>query len=70
MNETTKVMILMNSGVNIVFSGKFMAHHQQCKRHVNDEIFFNFSSYGNKKLFTHLKQTIRRIKSRKSRHRE
>ena len=27
-NENTKVMILINSGVNIVFSGKFMAHHQ------------------------------------------
>ena len=27
------------------------------------EFFFNFSSYGNKRLFTHLKQTIKRMES-------
>ena len=67
-NERTKLKVLMNSGVNIVFSGTFLVHHQQCIKQFDGDIFFNFSSYGNKKLFTHLKQTIKRIKSRHNEH--
>ena len=62
-NETTKLKLLMNQGINIIFSGKFLVHHQQCMKQFHGDLFFNFSSYGNKRLFTHLKQTIKRMKS-------
>ena len=52
----------MTDGVAFLFSGSVLTHRQssttlpQCK----DGLFFNIASYGNKKLFTHIKKSFER----------
>ena len=54
--------IPMNIGTTIVFSGKLLTHRQSSMMFDNadDDLFFNFGSYGNKKLYNHIKKSFRR----------
>ena len=47
-------------GTTILFSGKLLTHRQTCNvfECTDDELFFNFASYGNKKLYSHIRQSF------------
>ena len=51
------IRIPMNIGTTIVFSGKLLTHRQSSMifDNADDDLFFNFGSYGNKKLYNHIK---------------
>ena len=60
-NSQHNISLFMNPGISFMFSGYFLKHKQyKCDQRVN-EIFYNFSSYGNQRLLNHLCQTINRI---------
>ena len=60
-NDRHNLSLSLNSGVSFMFSGLCLKH-KQCKFNLHDnELFYNFSSYGNKRLLNHLKQTLDRI---------
>ena len=60
-NSTNNLSIVMNSGVSFMFSGLLLQHKQYKLNPNNDEIFYNFSAYGNQRLLRHLKQTLFRL---------
>ena len=47
-------------GTTILFSGKLLTHRQTCNvfECTDDELFFNFTSYGNKRLYNHIRQSF------------
>ena len=58
LNSKHNISLFMNPGISFMFSGYFLKHKQyKCDPHMN-EIFYNFSSYGNQRLLNHLYQTI------------
>ena len=59
-NDAESISLLMNYGVHFLFSGMFLVHRQKCENKNEMELFFNFGSYGNNKLFTHLRKTMER----------
>ena len=44
----------------ILFSGKMLTHRQSCNTFETryDQLFLNFASYGNKKLYNHIRQSF------------
>ena len=52
--------IPLKPGVSFMFSGLFLTHRQNKSIEVTakNDIFFNIASYGNKRLFHHLRKTI------------
>ena len=62
-NKKINLSLPMNPGTSIVFSGKLLTHRQSCNvyKATEDELFFNFGAYGNKKLYNHIKQSFKRI---------
>ena len=60
LNAKNNISIDMNSGVMFMFSGLFLKHKQYRWFGKGNDLFFNFASYGNNRLFNHLKQTIYR----------
>ena len=58
-NKNINLSLPMNPGTSIVFSGKLLTHRQSCNvyKATEDELFFNFGAYGNKKLYNHIKQS-------------
>ena len=64
-------MIQFKSNLNIgfkldyglsFFSGKYLTHKQSLNENTieNNDVFINLASYGNEKLYIHLKATIKR----------
>jgi uncharacterized UPF0160 family protein len=53
------INVALKPGVSFIFSGLFLTHRQNESRDDNteDETFFNMASYGNKRLFHHLRKT-------------
>lgn len=53
------INIPLKPGVSFIFSGFCLSHRQNKSRTSNksDETFFNIASYGNKRLFYHLRKT-------------
>ena len=51
-------------GVSFLFSGAFLTHRQHCNDDVSskNDVFFNIASYGNKRLFNHIKKTYNKNK--------
>ena len=49
LKDKDNISIALNSGVIIILSGKYMTYRQSCNvpSKVEDETFFNLSSYGN-----------------------
>ena len=63
MDET--IGIPLEEGVSFVFSGRFVKHRQS---KIDDDTeeetnFFNLASYGNERLYRHIKSTVGRILS-------
>jgi hypothetical protein len=60
LTDKQSLNIDLKAGVSIMFSGLFLKHRQN-KSHeppIDEEPFFNMASYGNKRLFYHLRKTI------------
>ena len=55
--------IKCNEGMTFLFSGKYLTHRQSCNDNITaqDNIFFSIASYGNARLYNHLKSTIKRV---------
>ena len=53
----------MEAGVTFLFSGRYLIHRQICNNNMGgtNNTFYNVGSYGNKRLYDHLKASIRRI---------
>ena len=51
-------------GVSFLFSGAFLTHRQHRIEHVlsSNDIYFNIASYGNKRLFNHIKKSFNKTK--------
>ena len=64
LSEQYHVSIPMAIGISILFSGQFLCHRQSQPHTsvVGDDVFFNFSSYGNLRLFRHIKNSFDRVK--------
>jgi hypothetical protein len=57
------VHIDLIAGISFIFSGHFLTHRQSkkcCDESLNS-VFYNIASYGNKRLFNHLRKSINRI---------
>ena len=61
--DDMNIAIPMQVGTTILFTGQFLTHTQSgcIDSTVENDTFFNFSSYGNDKLFTHIKKSIARV---------
>ena len=59
--------INMLPGVSFMFSGKYMTHKQYCNvdAHPRENCFVNFGSYGNERLYRHIRKSFDRIKHNK-----
>ena len=63
LTDKQSINIHLKPGVSFMFSGLFLKHRQNKSNTISnsDEPFFNIASYGNKRLFHHLRKTINRI---------
>ena len=50
----------LNEGTTVLFSGKMLTHRQSSNvfETTYDDTFFNFASYGNKKMYNHIRQSF------------
>ena len=62
LNPTNAIAITLYEITTMIFSGKILTHYQTyIEDGSNDDVdFVNFVSYGNKKLFNHLKKPFKR----------
>ena len=60
LNRKCIVSLPLIEGTTLLFSGKLLTHRQSCNvfEAMDDELFFNFASYGNKKLFNHIRKSF------------
>ena len=64
LNDAHSIAIRMNEPLTFMFSGKCLLHNQSCNRtdHIGtDDCFFNFGTYGNKKLFNRIRCSFARM---------
>ena len=68
LNNSNCLSIKMNPGISFLFSGTMLTHRQCCVDGYRENdipthgnIFFNIASYGNEKLFCHLRKSFERI---------
>ena len=52
----------LEEGLSFIHSGKYLTHKQMLNENTNDknDVFINLASYGNEKLYNHLRATIKR----------
>lgn len=50
----------LHFGISFIFSAAFLTHRQNRNEYMlsNDEVFFNMASYGNKRLYNHIKKSF------------
>ena len=54
--------IKMEAGLSFIFSGKYLTHRQVIPDSTSKQgNFINVASYGNKRLYNHIKSTVRRV---------
>ena len=60
LSDKKKLNIPLFHGISFVFSAAFLSHRQHRNQFNNskDESFFNVASYGNKRLFNHIKKSF------------
>ena len=65
-----QIMLPLVNNMSFVYNGKFIMHRQAYTPSNNSysRKFFNLSSYGNEKLFNHLRRTFDRLREEKLRH--
>ena len=61
--DKINISITLTEGISFIFSGKLLTHRQSCNFPVDmkGETFINFSSYGTKRLFSHIKKSFMRL---------
>ena len=61
------IFINLKYGVSFIFSGKYLTHREQSPKPcaTKDDLFYNISSYGNKRLFSHIKTSFETKNSNK-----
>ena len=61
--DDMNIAIPMQAGSTILFTGQFLTHRQSgpSDSTADSGTFFNFSSYGNEKLFRHIKKSLGRV---------
>ena len=66
-NSHQTISFDMKQSISFMFSGKYLLHRQQINEEANDDgkILFNFGTYTNKKIFTHVKKSFSRNKESK-----
>ena len=57
------VGIKIDPGLTFMFSGRYLMHRQSMnnKGSGKKNTFFNFASYGNQRLYHHLKSSVKRV---------
>lgn len=62
-NETIAIPLVLN--LTFVFTGMFITHRQHCHDYSNHDgsVFINLISYGNKRIFDHIKKSFERVQS-------
>ena len=61
LTEKKILNIPLHSGISFVFSAQFLTHRQHRNAYIysnDDDVFFNVASYGNKRLFHHIKKSF------------
>jgi len=64
LKDKQQLILPLVRGMTFVYNGRFMTHCQEYSRQVEDKgpPFFNISSYGNEKIFNHLRKTFSRVR--------
>ena len=69
LNDENLLVINLNPDVAVLFSGLLVTHRQTSvrsnKKGNMDDIYINVSSYGNQRLFCHIKKSFERMKQGK-----
>ena len=61
LQDKLTIGIQLEPGFTFIFSGKYLTHRQSKNdKSVNDGEFVNIASYGNQRLYNHIKSTIKR----------
>lgn len=62
--DNHNIGIKLEAGMTFMFSGKYLTHRQSCNNNItaSNSTFVNIASYGNERLYNHLKSTLKRIK--------
>jgi len=60
LNHKNIMSLPLIEGTTLLFLGKLLTHRQSCNafESTDDELFFNFASYGNKKLYNHIRKSF------------
>ena len=60
LTENRRLNIALHPGVSFIFSGALLTHRQHSVENntMKNEQFFNVASYGNKRLFNHIKKSF------------
>ena len=55
-------MLPLSNDLSFLYNGKFVTHRQvyYLDEHDLEKLFFNLSSYGNEKIFNHLRRACQR----------
>ena len=54
--------IELEAGLSFIFSGKYLTHRQVLPdSNSNEGNFINIASYGNQRLYNHIKSTVKRV---------
>ena len=63
LKDNQQLIFPLVCGLTFVYNGCFMTHRQEYNRELNDNgpNFVNISSYGNEKIFNHLRKTFKRV---------
>ena len=61
--DDMNIAIPIQIGTTILFTSQFLTHRQSgpIDSTVDNDTFFNFTSYGNEKLFRHIKKSMARV---------
>ena len=61
--DLTNVSFQLKSGVSLMLSSQFITHRQLCNTRHKDpnDTFFNFESYGNARLYRHIRNYFYRV---------
>ena len=64
LSPSMNISIHMKAGLSFMFSGKFLTHRQSCDKDGRDSTgtFINFASYGNARLYRHIRNSFERVK--------
>ena len=68
LNDEEVVFLEMNNPITFMFSGKSLQHQQLCNAKVRDinDLFINFATYTNQKIFNHVRKSFARVSKSKN----